>query len=178
MTQDEAAAFFKSIIDTRKDFTMLGVIVPIFVETIPDTMLLCDGSTHSKDDFPQLWEVLPSAFKSGSDFTLPDLRERFLLGASGSYPEADTGGSFDVTLDVTQMPSHSHTNFPHSHGEIIAVPALGEISPGVPFPSATPSAGTTSPASITIDNTGGDQPHDNTPPYFAVRYVMIAKVQP
>lgn len=178
MTGEEAAAIFKAILMSRTEFSMLGAILPMYTELVPTTMLLCDGSVYNKSDYPDLWALLPSGGKSATTFTVPDLREKFLLGASEDYYVSQVGGSFEVTLTELEMPSHTHGNFPHSHGEIIAIPALGEISPGVPFPSATPSAGTTSPSSITIDNTGGGQAHENMPPFYALRYCIVAKVQP
>lgn len=178
MTKEEAARIFKDILASRMEFSMLGVIVPIYVEDIPPTMLLCDGSTHAKDDYPQLYEVLPIGAKGMSDFTLPDLRERFLLGASASYPEADTGGSFDITLTELEMPAHTHTTIPHTHTDGAAAPSVAGIGIDAPVPSAVPTAGITSPETVIVNSSGGGQAHDNTPPYFAVRYAMIAKVQP
>ncbi|ATV46385.1 hypothetical protein [Lake Baikal phage Baikal-20-5m-C28] len=52
--------------------------------------------------------------------TTPDLRGRFIIGASGTYAVAASGGSEDVTLTTAEMPAHSHTgtatgNGSHSH---------------------------------------------------------------
>lgn len=178
MTGEEAAAIFKSILASRTEFSMLGVIVPVYTELVPTTMLLCDGTVYNRVDYPELWELLPSGGKSATAFTVPDLREKFLLGASNDYLVSSVGGAFDVTLTALEMPSHSHGNLPHSHAEGIAVPAVGEIGPGVPFPYAIAGAGSTAPSTITIQDAGGDQPHENMPPYYALRFCIIAKVQP
>ena len=52
--------------------------------------------------------------------TTPDLRGRFIIGASGTYAVAASGGSEDVTLTTGEMPAHSHSgtatgNGAHSH---------------------------------------------------------------
>ena len=39
----------------------------------------------------------------------PDLRDRFIVGAGSTYAIGATGGSNTVTLDTTQIPSHTHT---------------------------------------------------------------------
>lgn len=39
----------------------------------------------------------------------PDLRDRFIVGASGAYAVGATGGANTVTLDASQIPSHSHS---------------------------------------------------------------------
>lgn len=39
----------------------------------------------------------------------PDLRDRFIVGAGSTYAIGATGGANTVTLDTTQIPSHTHT---------------------------------------------------------------------
>jgi microcystin-dependent protein len=39
----------------------------------------------------------------------PDLRDRFVVGAGSTYAVGATGGANTVTLDTTQIPSHTHT---------------------------------------------------------------------
>ena len=70
-------------------------------EQAREEWLLCDGGSDGKDG------------------TVPDLRGRYVRGASEAEPEGTTGGSEDVavelsgstgatTLSTTQMPSHTH----------------------------------------------------------------------
>ena len=53
----------------------------------------------------------------------PNLRDRFVVGAGSTYAVGATGGVNTVTLDATQIPSHTHTVSAttssagdHSHG--------------------------------------------------------------
>jgi microcystin-dependent protein len=48
----------------------------------------------------------------------PDLRDRFLVGAGLSYPNAAVGGAATVSLSIAQLPAHNHgINDPgHAHG--------------------------------------------------------------
>ena len=39
----------------------------------------------------------------------PDLRDRFIVGAAGTYTPGDTGGAASVTLSAATMPIHTHT---------------------------------------------------------------------
>jgi microcystin-dependent protein len=48
------------------------------------------------------------ALCNGSSGT-PDLRDRFVVGAGSAYAVAATGGFNTITLDTTQIPSHTHT---------------------------------------------------------------------
>ena len=56
------------------------------IASIPSGWLLCNGSNGT-----------------------PDLRDRFIVGAGNSYGVGATGGANTITLDSSQIPSHSHT---------------------------------------------------------------------
>ena len=44
-----------------------------------------------------------------STFALPDLRARVIVHSDSNYPLGSNGGVEAVTLNVNQMPAHSHT---------------------------------------------------------------------
>ena len=81
----------------------------------PGAIIMWSGSIN---DIPVGW-----ALCDGRNGT-PDLRNRFIVGAGGSYSVGNTGGSNTVTLTTSQIPSHSHgagtlktnTTGSHSHG--------------------------------------------------------------
>ena len=56
------------------------------IASIPAGWALCDGTAGT-----------------------PNLRDRFVVGAGSTYAVNDTGGVNTVTLDTTQIPSHTHT---------------------------------------------------------------------
>lgn len=80
---------------------------------------------------------------------------RFLLGAGNGYNLGGEGGAATVTLTVNQMPAHSHTG----------VFATGEKFAMDNQPKFHPSA-----ASGRSGVTGGNQPHENMPPYRVVYF--------
>lgn len=116
----------------------------------------------------------------GSYYT-PDLREKFIMGASPSKPAGTTGGSFstglseafvidETTLTVDQMPKHTHTT-PVTHGWAGA--SNGDITAGYAMGGAARS----------FSETGGSKSHTHTlnfkskdvaiiPPYYALSYIM------
>jgi len=57
------------------------------VATIPSGWFLCDGTNDT-----------------------PNLVDRFIVGAGGTYDPGNTGGATEVTLTEAQMPSHTHTS--------------------------------------------------------------------
>lgn len=168
---------------------LVGMVMPITTFDLPIGTLLCDGSTYLRADYPNLYDALDPAFIIDADsFSVPDMQDRFVMGSSTTIDPGDTGGSTTVTQTIAQMPIHSHTNTPHTHADTphthaegIALPSAAPALIGVPIPSAIPGVGITGPASvgivattITIDNTGGGEPMTITPPFIALRYVVVA----
>lgn len=89
-------------------------------DELPKLYLLCNGSSVNKNTYPKLFKAIGYTHGgSGDNFNLPDLRDRFIVGAAGAYPPASTGGSNTVTLSTDEMPSHNHplatANAPHNH---------------------------------------------------------------
>jgi microcystin-dependent protein len=75
----------------------------------PTGWLLLDGSAvaDADDNYPDLWAVVPAAWKSGSTLNLPDMTEdRALLGGGTLGAEA---GANTHTLVTANLPAHSHT---------------------------------------------------------------------
>ena len=81
---------------------------------------------------------------------------RFLFGADDSHQVGERGGELEHTLTVDEMPSHNH-GIPH--GYLGLTPAEINISY-----SDTMKTGTHQPTTYT----GGNQPHNNMPPYEVV----------
>lgn len=121
----------------------------------------------------------------------PDLRGKFILGASNNHAVGSAGGEENHVLTVEEMPSHSHTgttstNGNHKHG------GLGENVDDSPFgiydnnrnhygseggidqDNAIFNTSTDGDHNhtFTTDNTGGGAAHNNMPPYYTLSYIM------
>lgn len=83
------------------------------IASIPTGWALCNGGSYTKSD------------GSGS-VTVPDLRDRFIVGAGSTYTVALTGGATSnaptitmtneaVALTTNQLPTHSHTITDNGH---------------------------------------------------------------
>lgn len=103
-------------------------------------------------------EANPAALFGG---TWERIKDTFLLAAGDAYEAGCTGGEAVHTLTTDEMPAHSHqndistsySNFP---------PARESTTTGWRTVAYKAAAG-----NKTL-NTGGDQPHNNMPPYLAV----------
>lgn len=115
-----------------------------------------------------MWSGDPNALPSRwsiCDGTLgtPDLRGRFVVGFDLSNPDyntiGNTGGLDEVVLTEAQMPIHNHT-----------VNAFRADNQSVNDGNGSVVADQQ--ANATIGDAGGDQPHENRPPYYTLAYIM------
>lgn len=86
---------------------------------VPDEWELCDGSAISRTTYSDLFTLIGTTFGSGNGsttFNVPDMRNRFVVGAGSSYSRNSKGGSNTVDSEHTHtVNSHSHSISQHSH---------------------------------------------------------------
>lgn len=94
------------------------------------------------------------------------IQGRFLLAADGSHAAGSTGGEETHTLTVEEIANHFHS-FSISGATKTAIVDTGEYSDefGLHFTSGEASYRA---APGSMDSTGGNQPHNNMPPYLSV----------
>jgi microcystin-dependent protein len=159
-----------------------GQLLPISQNTVLYSLL---GTTYGGD--------------GRTTFALPDLRGRFPIG-TGQGPGLSVrelgqkGGTENVTLDVTQIPSHNHSvNINLNTASVSATLrayngdpdrataggnalANAEIyssqAPNVDMNNGTITATITGTAAGTTGLTGGSQPHTNMPPFLGMNYII------
>jgi microcystin-dependent protein len=134
-----------------------GTIVAYNQTTAPAGWALCDGSNGT-----------------------PNLRGRFIFGSGGSRGMNTTGGQETVALNINEMPSHTHTanvsDPGHEHG------FYGSYHDHGPAPKlhlakwegapVTQVSKATTGISVSNNYTGGNQAHENMPPFYVLTYIM------
>jgi microcystin-dependent protein len=145
---------------------LIGWIVPNTLAVLPPNLLACDGATYAREDYPNLYAAMDSAFIVDADnFVVPDLRSRIPVGAGtgtglSTYAVNEQGGEETHQLTTGEMPSHSHGL---SETTSLAVEP-GEAPVLIPFITELRSTG----------SAGGDEAHNNIQPYTAVPYAIVA----
>lgn len=154
------------------------------ISAIPDGWFLCDGSAISRTTYDALFAVIGVTWGIGdgsSTFNLPNLLGQVSLGSSGAHPLGSNGGAENVTLDVTQLPSHSHgavvTDPGHAHAQqVVNSGTAGTTGAQGASTANTTSVGTTDTTTtgITVanSNTGGGLPISLLPPFGAVLKII------
>ncbi|GAB3127102.1 phage tail protein [Glaciibacter psychrotolerans] len=119
-----------------------------------------------------------------SNFALPNLQGSMPLGQGqgrglSQYYLGESGGSAAVTLITGEMPNHNHSahavkalgNSTSPAGAVWAQPRVGRAASKTYAQS--PAAGTLVPlAGEALGAFGGDQPHNNLPPYLTMNYII------
>jgi hypothetical protein len=124
------------------------------VGTIPNGWLLCDGNGGT-----------------------PDLRNRFVVGATSTYAVGATGGSADaIVVSHTHTATSVVTDNGHSHG----IPSIGyaptygwgEMINNASNAQQSLTATTGITVATTNSTTGSSGTNANLPPYYALCYIM------
>ena len=142
---------------------------------VPSGYLLCDGRPISRDYYSDLFSTIGVTHGSGDEvntFNLPNLEDKFIVGASDStgdstYPgvsPGSTGGSANAVLL-----SHTHTQ----------TGGGGDDDGGSNVPGSNSGGTQSNISNIGIDNSGTTQTdgsvsgtNANLPPYYALCYII------
>jgi len=96
----------------------VGSIMEYLGATDPDGWIICNGTARTNNQDGRYNALNSLAIGTGgsgiSNYTPPDLRGKFLIGASSTYPLSSTSGNATVTLIEANLPSHSHS-MDHQH---------------------------------------------------------------
>jgi len=166
------------------DNSYLGSISLFAGNFSPRGWAFCDGQLLAISQNDALFSILGTTY--GGDgrttFALPDLRGRALIGPRhgpglSSYKLGQRGGVEEVTLNLTQMPTHSHTGTVKIPGADPVSRGTDSASPKDAFPAEGGVYGTVAnvemgQANLQTNNTGGNLSHENRAPYLAVNYII------
>ena len=114
-----------------------GMIVAFNSAVAPTGWAICDGTSGT-----------------------PDLRDRFILGASATYPITTLGGNSSATLTLSNLPDHVHG----SAG--LSTSSGSSNTGGLSFANAANTSGITSPGWT------GPQSFSVLNPFYALTYIM------
>jgi microcystin-dependent protein len=174
---------------------------------VPTNWLLCNGAAISRSTYSDLFNSLGSGFGGGNGsttFNIPDMRDRFVVGAGTTYSRNGKGGSVSVTLSTAQLASHNHGNTGSTtpshthgisssgtHGHALDYSSSGGINHGVTamgtkLGTSSGIVGTSGAHTHTTSSQSGGShlhstgsagsglAHENRPPYIGMFYIIKA----
>lgn len=152
----------------------VGTIIPNLFQSFPPNWLVCGGQTLLRVDWPELYAVIHNVFIIDADhFFVPNLRGRFpMVAGTGTGLTTryigQQGGEEQHTLNVGEMPAHEHySGTSITFSDVLTPPAAGAWR----YVAAQSGVGW----SVAYEATrGGDQPHENMPPFAVIQYSIIA----
>ncbi len=148
----------------------------------PNGWAFCDGQLVSISQNTALFTLLGTLYGGDgvSTFALPDLRGRAPVHAGqgaglSPYVQGQSGGTETETLQVAQMPAHSHLVSSDNgdtgassqpSNQLLASSGGATIYNSKPDSTMNPSM---------IQNAGGSQPHNNIQPYLCVSFIIAVQ---
>lgn len=139
--------------------------------TLDGSRLPCNGSAVSRTTYATLFGVIGTAFGVGdgsTTFNVPDFRDRFPIGQSGTRTGGSTGGAATVELTTGNMPEDlsSNSNLKGVFDETVTVGAAVTSGASIQRLTSHDLIGN-------VDPTPGTDPVDIMPPWLAC-FVYIA----
>ena len=139
----------------------------------PKGFALCNGAIMSIQQNQALFSILGTTFGGNGiqTFSLPDLQGRTPFHIGNTMVLGEIGGEATHTLNVTEIPSHSHTISGTTSDATTSDPtnALWARNNAAPYGSSAPNAAM---KSVTLASAGSSQPHPNQPPYLVLNFCI------
>ena len=162
----------------------IGEIRIVAFNFAPVSWAACDGQILPITQNTALFSILGTQYGGNgtSNFSLPNLQSSAPLHSGqgpglSDYLQGQTGGVTGVTLNSSQLPSHSHTASAAAAGSAVsATPsgaawgAAGRDSGAVLYTTSNSSDVAMSSAALGV--AGGGQPHNNMPPYLVMFFII------
>ena len=156
----------------------------------PVGWFMCNGQTLPITSYAALYSILGTSFGGNgtTTFQLPNLQGVVPMhwGTTPGLPTTNLGetqGAADVTLNISQMPMHTHqavAGQEQTTSVKSATPSSTAFLSNVPAPdllyALTPTVNTAF-SPMAISTTGGSIPHENMQPYLTLNFCIAYQGQ-
>jgi microcystin-dependent protein len=166
-----------AIMEAARALIPIGTITMYAGGSAPQGWVTCNGQLLDRTTYSKLFTVIGTSYGSttGSNFRVPDIRDRFPVGAGSSYPTGSTGGAAEVKLLRSQMPAHTHGI--GGLGGTALQNGVGMYASNVGGGQGWQVLSTTEQGSLSgliAKSEGGGEAHENRPPYMAFPFIIKA----
>jgi microcystin-dependent protein len=148
----------------------------------PKGWAFCNGQLLPINQNQALFSLLGTTFGGNgqTNFALPDFRGRSPYHVGSSMQLGQKGGEASHTLNVSEMPQHTHSpNASNTSGNLVfpatispvATHNIWAITSQNPY-VAPPGSNLVAMNAASVSNTGGSQPHENRQPYTVLNFII------
>jgi microcystin-dependent protein len=140
----------------------------------PAGWMFCEGQLLPISEYETLFNLIGTTYGGDgqSTFALPDLRGRIPLHQGNGFTLAETGGAEEITLTVSQIPSHTHPYLASTNPGNLADPGGNVTAQNTLVQLYTEDVPTVNLGPSSISSVGGSQPHNNFQPYLCVDFII------
>jgi microcystin-dependent protein len=142
----------------------------------PQGWVFCDGTLLPISENETHFQLIGTTYGGDgqSTFGVPDMRGRMPVHQGSGMLLAESGGVETVTLNIQQIPAHTHAMLP-SLGQATDV-APANLTPASPPLATVLPYGTDNPLGSLAGNSvapiGGSQPHENMHPFLGINFIL------
>lgn len=138
----------------------------------PKGWALCNGQFLPINQNQPLFALLGTTYGGNGQttFALPNLRGRVPIHF-GSHTLGETAGSTSTTLNIQQLPTHTHFLQATNTSATLDAPG-GSVLGKAPTAAYGPAASLTPMSAGTVSSVGGNQPHNNMMPYLVLNFII------
>ena len=146
----------------------------------PQGWAACDGSILPISQYDALFALIGTTYGGDGQttFALPNLQSRMPIHSGQglglpNFTLGQTGGVENVTLNLGNVPSHTHTVQVSNNAGTSSTPASNlTLGSGAEAELYTPEAADASSGMTVSGGVGGNAPHDNIMPFLAVNFFI------
>jgi microcystin-dependent protein len=145
----------------------------------PKGWAVCNGQLLPINQNQALFALLGTTYGGNgqTNFALPNLRGRAPIHFGSGFNLGEAAGSSAVTLNIQQLPTHTHTLSSNLciGGNVINA-ALGDPTANFWANNGKAQYSTSNPDQVmhpsAVTNVGGSQPHNNMQPYLVLNFCI------
>lgn len=139
----------------------------------PRGWALCNGQTLPISQNAALFSLMGTTYGGNgtSTFQLPNLQGRIAMHMGSGFTEGQFAGESGVTLNIQQIPQHTHQAMASPNAPNANVPT-GNYWASNTGDKPYGTAGDTTMAPGALPNVGGSQPHENRSPFLVLNFCI------
>jgi microcystin-dependent protein len=140
----------------------------------PKGWALCNGQFLPINQNQALFALLGTTYGGNGQttFALPNLRGQVPIHMGNGHALGEKAGSTSVTVNIQQLPTHTHTVVASTANGTTPVPTNNALAATPAKIYAPPTSNLTTLNPINVSSVGGSQAHNNMMPYLVLNFII------